>query len=395
MLSVRTGGRGQPSLIVNVEQIEFLLSLRFSVRQIAGLLGVSQITVRRRMSAHGMCVRDRYSQLSAAQVDSLVRDIVHSHPHSGYRLVQSYVNTQGVRLTERVVRESLNRVDPVGVAVRWSHQRCIPRRVYSVPHPNALWHIDGNMRLVRWRFPVHGAIDGYSRLITYLECSTNNRAATVLRHFTNAIRVCGCPLRVRSDFGGENIEVAQLMVLLRGTNRGSHITGRSTRNQRIERLWRDVFLNCLSVFYDNFYMMEASNILDPDIESHLIALHYVYQPRIQESLNSFRTAWNNHGIRTAHRASPMQMWTAGMLSTRESQRSRLLNVNVRGLFQLPPNDDTESEDNSSDDDIEDVDDSHQEIIDVLRRSVDPLAISDIHAVDIYVQALQIVMSHQQ
>ena len=90
-------------------------------------------------------------------------------------------------------------------------------------------------------------------------------------------------------------------------------------------------------------MMEASNILDPDIESHLIALHYVYQPRIQESLNSFRTAWNNHGIRTAHRASPMQMWTAGMLSTRVSQRFRLLNVNVRGLFQLPPNDDTESE----------------------------------------------------
>ncbi len=44
------------------------------------------------MSVHGMCVRDRYSQLSAAQVDSFVRDIVHSHPHSGYRLVQSYVN---------------------------------------------------------------------------------------------------------------------------------------------------------------------------------------------------------------------------------------------------------------------------------------------------------------
>ena len=89
----------------------------------------------------------------------------------------------------------------------------------------------------------------------------------------------------------------------------------------------------------------------------------------------------------------MQMWTAGMLSTRESQRFRLLNV--RGLFQLSPNDDTESEDNSSNDDIEDIDDSHQEIIDIFRRSVDPLAISDIHAVDIYVQALQIAMSHQQ
>ncbi len=191
MLTVRTGGRGQPSLLVNVEQIEFLFSLHFSVRQIAGLLGVSQTTVKRRMSVHGMCVRDRYSQLSAAQVDSLVRDIVHSHPHSGYRLVQSYVNTQGVRLTERVVRESLSRLVLLTVQSSVMHTT---QSICCIPHPNALWHIDGNMRLVRWRFPVHVAIDGYSRLSTYLECSTNNRAATVLRHFTNAVCVCGCPL---------------------------------------------------------------------------------------------------------------------------------------------------------------------------------------------------------
>ena len=93
-----------------------------------------------------------------------------------------------------------------------------------MPHPNALWHIDGNMRLIRWKFVIHGGIDGYSRLITYLECSTNNRASTVLGHFTRAVRMYGCPFRVRSDLGGENVEVAQLMVFLRGTSRGSHIT---------------------------------------------------------------------------------------------------------------------------------------------------------------------------
>ena len=66
----------------------------------------------------------------------------------------------------------------------------------------------------------------------------NNRSSTVLRH---AVGVYGCPSRVRSDHGGD---VARFMLALRGLQHGSHITG---RNQRIERLWRDV--NCLHMYY--------------------------------------------------------------------------------------------------------------------------------------------------
>ncbi len=54
----------------------------------------------------------------------------------------------------------------------------------------------------------------------------------------------------------QNFDVAQLMIALRGLNRGSHITGQPTRNQRIERLWRDVFENCLHSYYSLFYMLE-------------------------------------------------------------------------------------------------------------------------------------------
>ena len=35
---------------------------------------------------------------------------------------------------------------------------------------------------------VHGAIDGYSRLIAFLEASANNRAETVLRLFLEAVK---------------------------------------------------------------------------------------------------------------------------------------------------------------------------------------------------------------
>lgn len=64
--------------------------------------------------------------------------------------------------------------------------------------------------------------------------------------FTVAVQKYGIPSRVRSDHGWENYLVAVLMNILRGTGRGSHITGRSVHNERIERLWRDVHKEVIS-----------------------------------------------------------------------------------------------------------------------------------------------------
>lgn len=86
--------------------------------------------------------------------------------------------------------------------------------------------------LCRWRIVIHGGIDGFSRLVVYLGASTNNRAETVLNLFKHAVRNYGIPSRVRSDKGGENRDVATFMVHHRGTNRNSHIAGRSVHNQR-------------------------------------------------------------------------------------------------------------------------------------------------------------------
>lgn len=68
---------------------------------------------------------------------------------------------------------------------------------------------------IRWRFVVHGCLDGFSRMISHIiSCATNNRATTVLSLFIGEPRLnSGFHLEFDPTCkGGENIMVSTTTV---------------------------------------------------------------------------------------------------------------------------------------------------------------------------------------
>ena len=151
----RQCGRGRPCVYVSEEQLSLLLSFQFSVADIASMLRVSSSTVKRRIVQYGLESMTDYSDITDLQLDLIANQFIINHPCSGEKSFEGYLRQMGLRVQRQRIRNSLQRVDSRGIRSRFNG--ILHRRVYSVPMPNSLWHIDGHHKLIRWRIIVHVA----------------------------------------------------------------------------------------------------------------------------------------------------------------------------------------------------------------------------------------------
>lgn len=237
----------------------------------------------------------------------------------------------GIKVTRKSLRESIHRVDHENVTNR--SRSVIRRRIYSVPHPNFMWHIDTHHKLIKWRFIIHGSIDGFSRTITYLSCADNNKSSTALEFFLDGISLYGLPEHIRSDHGSENVSIWRYMIASHNYDYSSVLTGSSVHNERVERLWRDVRRCVVSIYADIFRKLEEE-LLDPLNEVDLYCLHYIYISRINKCLFEFKESWNNHGLSSEGNMTPLQLFFEGLTYTPNASDSSLNidNIDVSSLM---------------------------------------------------------------
>ena len=299
-------GVGRPSLQIDIAQVTQLRKLGMSMTKISDIIGVSRSMLYRGLENADLV---GFTDLSDQQLDQLIASYKETHPHDGERMVIGFLRSQNIHVPRTQVRESIHRVDPQGVAAR--SVRLIQRKTYHVKAPNYLWHMDGNHKLIRYKFVIHGAVDGFSRLVTFLKCSTNNKAETVLQPFVDAVQRYGVPKKLRTDMGGENIDAWDYMIDYHSGNESCVITGSSVHNERIEQLWRDVSRSVIIPFKEIFGDLEEQNILDVDNDVDLYCLHEVFTDRINSSLSDFIGSWNSHPLTSENNQTPAQLFHTG------------------------------------------------------------------------------------
>lgn len=216
----------------------------------------------------------------------------------GYRLMHHRIRcSYGLRTSRDTVRQILAVLDPEGVQARSSHR--LRRRLYWAMGPNYIWHVDGNDKLVPYGLAIHGAIDGYSRKILWLEIGPSNKNPLITAgYFLDCVRqLGGTALHLRFDPGTENGRIAQLhSVLTNGA--GVSTFGKSSANQRIECWWSFLKKSFLGWWINYFKDMISVGLLNTADPLHIESVRFFFGRILKSALYKIASEWNSHRIRT-------------------------------------------------------------------------------------------------
>ena len=118
-------------------------------------------------------------------------------------MIIGHLVKSGIIVQRARVRALIHCVDPVNTAIR----RSITDMYIMWKGQIAYGTFHTHHKLIWWRFVIQGDIDGYSRTLVFLRCSDNNQAITDVSAFVDAVGHYGLPEKVRTDPGGENVDI--------------------------------------------------------------------------------------------------------------------------------------------------------------------------------------------
>ncbi len=296
------------------ELIERYFYLGLTAVEILGFLtNVHHFTLSLRQLKRILRARGCRRRKAPSDFDEIVRimeaELTGSSSLLGYRAMhQRLTNDYGLVVTRSVVRQILKVLDPEGVEARSRHR--LRRRQYCAKGPNYLWHMDGYDKLKPFGFCIHGAIDGYSRRILWLEVASSNNDPAIISHFfckyVHLLR--GTASIIRADRGTENVNVAAIQRYFRRlpvdefSGEKSFLFGRSTANQRIEAWWSLLRKSCTDWWIKYFKDLRDTGVYQDDDAFHRECLKFCYMGIIQKELHGVARHWNLHRIRPSTNA---------------------------------------------------------------------------------------------
>ena len=247
--------------------------------------------------------RKNYSPLQEV-VNAVRKEISGSGESIGYRQMHQRLITDYCLVVKReTVRVVLKRLDPEGVDLR--SRRAFRRRLYSVQGPNYMWHLDGYDKLKPFGFAIHGAIDGYSGRILWLNVGpSNNDPRVIASYYLSCVQQNrGVPMIMRGDRGTENSHVAGIQRFLRRNScdafsgNDSFMYGRSVSNQRIEAWWSFLRKSETDWWIKFFKDLRDSGQFSDANPLQVDCIRFCFTPLIQAELNRVARHWNLHKIR--------------------------------------------------------------------------------------------------
>ena len=138
----------------------------------------------------------------------------------------------GISLSKKDVRKTLENIDSDGVKIR--RNKVIRRIIYHTNGPGYIYHIDGNDKLKRWGFPIHGCIDGFSCKVMWLVVSTTNNDPLFVG---NLYLECIKQYKIVPKLLGMDAETENIYCQDFTGGVENFLNASSTRNQRREAFW--------------------------------------------------------------------------------------------------------------------------------------------------------------